>query len=203
MLTFDAPLFAIAGLMAAAGPIIVHLLNRRRFRVVAWGAMEFLREALERHRRSLQFRDLILLILRVLAVCLFGLALARPYLQGSLTGGVASTGLFLLLCLAAAIAGAAFAVARQTRERWITGGISAAALGGAVVLWGWSTAVSGSDGLAVSTARAPVHAVLVVDNSRSMGVASAAGNRLDRAKQMARQFLEELPPECRITVLPG
>ncbi len=203
MLTFDAPLFAFAGLMAAAGPIIVHLLNRRRFRVVAWGAMEFLREAMERHRRSLQFRDLILLILRVLAVCLFGMALARPYLQGSLTTGVASTGLFLLLCIAAAVAGAAFAVARQPRERWISGALSAAALGGVVALWGWSASDSGSDGLAVSTARAPVHAVLVVDNSRSMGVASAAGTRLDRAKQMARQFLDELPPESRITVIPG
>lgn len=203
MLTFDAPLFAFAGLLAAAGPIIVHLLNRRRFRVVAWGAMEFLREALERHRRSLQFRDLILLILRVLAVCLFGIALARPYMQGSLITGVASTGLFLVLCLAAAVAGAAFAVARHSRERWIFGVLSTAALGGAVALWGWSASATGNDGFAPSAARAPVHAVLVLDNSRSMGVASAAGTRLERARQMARQFLEELPPESRITVIPG
>ena len=84
MLTFDAPLFAMAGLLAAAGPIVVHLLNRRRFRVVTWGAMDFLREALERQRRAVQLRDLLLLILRVLAGVLFGLALARPYLRGLL-----------------------------------------------------------------------------------------------------------------------
>ena len=38
------------------------------------------REALQRQRRVLQLRDLILLILRTAAVLLFGLALARPYL---------------------------------------------------------------------------------------------------------------------------
>ena len=46
--------FAIAGAIAALGPIIVHLLNRRRYRVVDWAAMDFLREALQRSRRILR-----------------------------------------------------------------------------------------------------------------------------------------------------
>ena len=60
MLSFDASTFAIAGALAAAGPIIIHLLNRRRFRVVEWAAMDFLREALERNRRVMHFRDILL-----------------------------------------------------------------------------------------------------------------------------------------------
>jgi len=60
--------FAVAGLIAAAGPIIIHLLNRRRYRTVHWGAMEFLREAVQRNRRILQLRDLLLLLLRTVAV---------------------------------------------------------------------------------------------------------------------------------------
>jgi hypothetical protein len=76
---FLAPWFAWAALVAAAGPVLIHLLNRRRFRVVEWAAMEFLRQAVRRSRRMLRLRDLLLLVLRTVGVLLFGLALARPY----------------------------------------------------------------------------------------------------------------------------
>jgi hypothetical protein len=76
---FFTPAFAIAGLLAATGPVIIHLLNRRRYRTVHWAAMDFLREAIERNRRILQLRDWLLLALRTLCVLLFGLAMARPY----------------------------------------------------------------------------------------------------------------------------
>lgn len=39
---FLAPWFALAGILAAAGPILIHFLNRRRYRVVEWAAMDFL-----------------------------------------------------------------------------------------------------------------------------------------------------------------
>lgn len=79
MPSYVAGIFAIAGVAAAAGPVIIHLLNRRRYRVVQWAAMDFLREAVQRNRRILQLRDLVLLALRTLCVLLFGLAMARPY----------------------------------------------------------------------------------------------------------------------------
>ena len=47
-----------------------------------------------------------------------------------------------------------------------------------------------------------MHAVLVVDNSRSMGVETAAGTLLDRAKSRVNQFLDALPPDSRITLIP-
>jgi hypothetical protein len=72
--------FALAGLICAAGPVLIHLLNRRRFRVVEWAAMEFLLDAISQRRRRVRLRDIILLLLRTAAVLLFGLALARPYL---------------------------------------------------------------------------------------------------------------------------
>ena len=78
-LSFTAWQFAAAGTLCAAGPVIIHLLNRRRYRVVKWAAMDFLRQALQRNQRILQIRDILLLILRTAAVLLFGLALARPY----------------------------------------------------------------------------------------------------------------------------
>ena len=62
-MSFFAPLFAVAGLVLAAGPVLIHLLNRRRFRVVNWAAMDFLKEAMQRQRRILRLRDFFLLLL--------------------------------------------------------------------------------------------------------------------------------------------
>lgn len=71
--------FLLAGALCALGPTIIHLLNRRRYKVVQWAAMDFLREAMQRNRRIMQIRDIILLVLRTAAVFFFGLALAQPF----------------------------------------------------------------------------------------------------------------------------
>ncbi len=73
--------FAVAGAIFASGPLIIHLLNRRRYRVVQWAAMDFLLQAVKRNRRMLRLRDLILLLLRTAAILLFGFALAQPFLS--------------------------------------------------------------------------------------------------------------------------
>lgn len=62
-------------------PIIIHLLNRRRFRRVDWAAMEFLLEALKRNRRRVRLESLLLLLVRIALMALLGLALARPMLS--------------------------------------------------------------------------------------------------------------------------
>ena len=85
MTMFLAPWFAVAGLIAAAGPVLIHLFNRHRYRERPWGAMEFLRKAIARTPRVFRLRDPLLLALRVLCVVGFGLALAQPFL-GSTTG---------------------------------------------------------------------------------------------------------------------
>lgn len=91
--------FAIAGLVCAAGPVLIHLLNRRRYRIVDWAAMEFLLQALQRQKRRLRLRDLLLLLLRTAAVLLFGLALARPFFTSSGSGFDASSPRHLILLL--------------------------------------------------------------------------------------------------------
>lgn len=136
---FFLPAFALAGVIAALGPLIIHLLNRRRYRVVEWAAMDFLRQALQRSRKVLQLRDLLLLLLRTVCVLLFGLALARPYFASS-TSAAASSG--------------------------------------------------------------PVHAVLVVDNSLSMGYQRLDGTLLEEAIRKAEEFLGRLPTGSWVSVLP-
>ena len=66
------------GLAAVSVPILIHLLNRRKFQKVVWGAMRFLQTSVERNQRRMRMEDLILLALRCLLVALLALALARP-----------------------------------------------------------------------------------------------------------------------------
>ena len=85
-LGFTTPALAALGLLAIAAPIIIHLLNRRRFKTVDWAAMEFLLDAEKKNRRRVRLENLLLLLLRCLAMLLIGLVLARPYLESALTG---------------------------------------------------------------------------------------------------------------------
>src|SRR3954465_11029530 len=72
------PAFFVAGIFLAAIPIIIHILNRRRFKTVDWAAMEFLLRALRRNRRRLRFEQWLLLAVRCCVLLFLGLALARP-----------------------------------------------------------------------------------------------------------------------------
>ena len=73
----EAPLSAaaIAG-GAVSIPIIIHLLNRRRFRVVTWAAMRFLLAAQKKNSRRMRLEQIVLLALRCLLVLLLVLAMA-------------------------------------------------------------------------------------------------------------------------------
>ncbi|MEK7310284.1 MAG: BatA domain-containing protein, partial [Planctomycetota bacterium] len=82
MLDFINPLFAWLAL-AASIPLIIHLLNRRRYQQVRWAAMDFLLKALHKNRRRLRMESLILLLLRMLIVTILAFVLAKPYLKGS------------------------------------------------------------------------------------------------------------------------
>ena len=81
-LSFLSPLF-LAGLAAAAIPIAIHLFHRRTEPVIEFAAMRFLRRAPVEHSRRRRLRELLLLALRVAALCLLAFAFARPYLAQS------------------------------------------------------------------------------------------------------------------------
>lgn len=71
------PLF-LGGLGLIAIPIIIHILNRQRFKVVDWAAMEFLLRAMRKNRKRLKLEQLILLLTRCAVVGLIAMALVRP-----------------------------------------------------------------------------------------------------------------------------
>ena len=83
---FLAP-FMLFGAAAGSIPLILHFFYRARYRSVEWGAMKFLRLAIEQTSRRLKFQEIILLLLRILLMILLAMALARPITCSSSTSG--------------------------------------------------------------------------------------------------------------------
>src|SRR6187455_58647 len=74
---FANPANMIIGGALISSPILIHLINRMRYKRLRWAAMEFLLKSQKRNRRRLIVEQLILLLLRILLVLLAGLLLAR------------------------------------------------------------------------------------------------------------------------------
>jgi len=70
----------LIGLIALAIPILIHLLNRRRYDVIDWAAMQFLQIS-RRTRRKVAFEQWLLLLTRLGLVALLVFALADPVLK--------------------------------------------------------------------------------------------------------------------------
>jgi hypothetical protein len=77
-MSFITPSFFWAGAALISIPLIIHFLNRRRFKLVQWAAMEYLLQALRKNRRRIKFEQILLLVTRCLILAMLGLALARP-----------------------------------------------------------------------------------------------------------------------------
>ncbi len=80
---FVHPGLAAAALAMGLIPILVHLVNRRRYVRLPWAAMKFLLAAHRRSARRVRLEQWLLLLTRVSLIVLVGFALARPYLPGS------------------------------------------------------------------------------------------------------------------------
>ena len=82
---FETPLAAalVAG-GAVSIPIIIHLLNRRRFKVVHWAAMRFLLAAQRKNSQRMRLEQLILLMVRCLILLLLLTAMlsVTPWAEG-------------------------------------------------------------------------------------------------------------------------
>src|SRR5512134_2004704 len=76
----------LLGLAAAAVPIVLHFLSRRRLREINFDLIRFLMTTQERQMRRMSLRRLLLLLIRIAIITSVVMALARP----TLTGGLAS-----------------------------------------------------------------------------------------------------------------
>ena len=90
------PWSMILGGLLISAPIIIHLINRIRYKRVEWAAMEFLLEAMKRNKRKLILEQLLLLLLRIFLVLLTGFLVAR-FVGETLGRGSGSSGFHYLL----------------------------------------------------------------------------------------------------------
>jgi hypothetical protein len=69
------------GMAAASIPILIHLLNRRKYREVPWAAMRFLLAAVKKNQRRVRIEQWLLLLIRTLLIACAVLAMAKPILE--------------------------------------------------------------------------------------------------------------------------
>lgn len=89
--------FFLWGLLAAAVPIIIHLINRRRHKTIQWAAMQFLLKAARESRGKKKLRHILILACRALALAALALAAARPIVSGLMGWGGGSIDTVILL----------------------------------------------------------------------------------------------------------
>ena len=111
------PAILAAGAAAAAVPIIIHLLNRRRVRPQRWAAMAWLMAALKKHQKRLRMENWLVLALRVAALLLLGLGLSRVVLSDSALLALAKPKRSVILLLDTSYSTAARDGARSVSDR--------------------------------------------------------------------------------------
>src|SRR5262245_2609517 len=124
-MSFLAPLF-LAGALAAAIPIVLHLLKREPEVHVKFSAVKLLHSAPVEHAQKRHLRELLLLALRVTALLLLAFAFARPFLMSNASSASSVTVVALDTSLSMSAPGQ-FEKARQLARQAIdkAGGVTA------------------------------------------------------------------------------
>jgi len=88
---FLAPLM-LAGIAAVAVPIAIHLIGRKRARVVKFAALDFLLATKRKTAKRLQLRERLLLLTRALICLAIAVALAKPFTSCERKGPMVTRG---------------------------------------------------------------------------------------------------------------
>ncbi|HEY1067513.1 MAG TPA: BatA domain-containing protein, partial [Pirellulales bacterium] len=81
MFGFENALLAAVGVGLVTLPILIHLINLMRHRRVEWAAMEFLLESRRKNSTYIMLKQLLLLLLRMLAIAAVAMILGRLVLE--------------------------------------------------------------------------------------------------------------------------
>lgn len=88
-MTFLNPL-VLFGLLAASIPIIIHLLNLRKLKVVEFSSLQFLKEMQKNKMRKIRIKQILLLILRTLIIVFLVFSFSRPTIKNINIAGLGS-----------------------------------------------------------------------------------------------------------------
>ena len=84
-------------LLAAAVPVVIHLVNRRRHKTIEWAAMQFLLSATRQYRGEKKLRHIVILTCRALCITAFAIAAARPVVSEIIGWGSGSINTVVLI----------------------------------------------------------------------------------------------------------
>ncbi len=201
----------LAGFLAAAIPIAVHLISRRQPRRVVFPATRFLKNHLESSRTRLRVQRWWLLALRVLAVLAFAAALARPQIETAMSTQWFSIGLLAVLG-AVLLAMAAVAVVRGLAPGLRYGLTAAGVLTLLAALIATGVSAASSTPVTV-TDQSPVALAIVIDNSVRTGRLHTSDSQndepppsqpmrvIDLAREHAAWMLSRYPTDSRFAII--
>ncbi len=192
-------LLALGGLFVAI-PILLHLAMRQKPKHLIFPALRFLQQRETTNRRRLQLRQWLLLLLRCLVVLLLALALSRPSVASTqwvswLT--ISLLGLLLLFVITLIVL-----TIIQRRGKILLGvllllGITLALGLGQAVL----SVTRQRTPLALGNREAPVAAALLLDTSPRMLYRYNNQTRLQRAQEISRWLIRQLPAESDVAII--
>ncbi|MGB6045297.1 MAG: BatA domain-containing protein [Pirellulales bacterium] len=193
-MTFINPMI-LAGLAGISIPIIIHLLNRRKAKVVEWGAMRFLSGSLVSRRRRVQIEEMILLALRCLLMALIALAVARPFTP---VGSSFSWVLMLpLMLLAAVLVAVATVISRQPRWRWL---MYATAVG-ILVMAAVATQLEKFSQIRRWSQKGQQDVAMVIDASTSMTLMVDGKSNFDHAVEECRSLIQSMGNSNGVSII--
>jgi len=214
-MTFLHPVLLL-GLGLVAVPIMLHLLLRARPKRLVFPALRLLQQRKQQNVRRLRLRQLWLLLLRMAVIGAIVVALSRPSLPPA---NYAPT-TFETGTLAAVIAlglAAYFAIMiwweRQpwprhvllTRRTMLRGGLGAGTLLLALLFFAWPYSRRISAEITAPAPQAfeniPVAAVFLCDTSASMSYQFEGASRLEAARRIVSEHLQELPQGSKAAVM--
>lgn len=194
---FVTPLFLL-GILAIAIPIIIHLLTRKNSLRIDWGAMIFLRAAVQKRRRSVLLEEILLLACRCLIPVMAAIAIARPFV----TPDAEIPWVFVLpaIIFSALLFGMRFALYRYPFWRRIVllASLLLAAFAAFAILFEHRLNLKRFGG----GARRDV--VLIIDGSASMCMPGADGKtNFELAVEEAADYVEQAPRGASFSVIVG
>lgn len=188
--------FMLIGLVAVSVPILIHLLNRSRARVVDWGAMRFLLASLASRSRRILIEEIVLMALRCLAIALAVFALARPRLASRPT---ALAMLFVPAVVAASLCAAmAAAMWAEKRLRRIFLFVTILLLALPVVAGGIERAYQSSRW---SFGAGEKDVAIILDGSTSMQLTWQGKTNFERAVSEARSVVASCQPADGVSLI--
>ncbi len=187
------------GLVAAAIPLVLHLISKREPKSMPFPAVRFLTSSYQSNRSRLQVRRWWLLAMRMLAIAAVAVTLARPAIARNLSTTWLSIGIVAALAVALLVMAAVTYSTGQSKK--LSLGLLASSIAAFVVSLGWGGVTAARGPTLNLDAQAPAAIAIVIDNSPTSAWEQDTQSLLQRHKTIAIELLSRLAPSSRVAII--